>query len=261
MNKGTLVTAITIIFSIFSATDSVQADPFSKIVSAPTAASLSPRSFRMETHLFDGGGIVESVRYGLTGLVDIGVSYGGASMLGSDELSFQPHAGAFMSVRVIEETVKSPAVSIGFDSQGEGVYLSDADLRRFKRKSRGLYLAVSRNYSLLGDFAFHGGANYSFETKDDDSDPSFWIGLTKSIGPLGEIAVEYDAMSNNGEGGDIQLGDGFLNAALKLKLGPSFVIELDAGNLLRSPAFNGYGVLRDDPQPSRELRLLYFRRL
>ncbi|MFC1485967.1 hypothetical protein ACFL55_02960, partial [Candidatus Latescibacterota bacterium] len=146
----------------------------------PTAGTLPGKSYYLETYLFDGGGVTQRLAVGVTDLLDVGVSFSGANIIGSHPVVWQPHVGAQVRVRIIEESITSPGVAVGFDSQGEGQYLPSRD--RFRQKSKGAYLAISRNYRLLGDFGFHGGVNYSFEDADDQ-DPSFWVGVDKSLGP------------------------------------------------------------------------------
>ena len=70
-------------------------------------------------------------------------------------------------------------VSIGYDDQGKGAYIDSLD--RYSEKSKGLYLAVSKSFRLIGTFALHGGLNYSFERDDGDKDLNGYIGMEKSI--------------------------------------------------------------------------------
>ena len=132
--------------------------------------------------MFDGGGVSQRVVFGLFNYVNIGASFSGSDIIGSGKVNWQPHAGFQASVRVVEESMYNPAVSIGFDSQGQGPYIRGEKMNRFLNKSRGFYAVVSRNYNLLGNLGLHGGANYSPEDSDGDHDPSFWAGLDKDLG-------------------------------------------------------------------------------
>ena len=121
-----------------------------RVVTTPTAGSLPAKSYQLETHLFDGGGVTQRLLVGVTGHVDVGVSYSGANIIGSRSLDWPPHVGMQLRVRIIEETFGTPGVSLGFDSQGDGPFFEGEDLNRFRTKSRGAYIVVSRNYQLLG---------------------------------------------------------------------------------------------------------------
>ena len=153
--------------------------------------------------------------------------------------------------------MSAPAVSIGFDSQGQGPYIRGEKMNRFLNKSRGFYAVVSRNYNLLGNFGLHGGANYSLEDSDGDRDPTFWAGLDKDLGSNFEFACEYDFATNDNENGSITSGKGYLNSSFKIKLNSSFILELNLENILRNTKEDYLGVERDKPQPSREIRLTY----
>ena len=153
-----------------------------RLVDSPTAGTLPGKALLMETCLFDGGGVVQTAGFGVTELLDVGVSYGGAGIVGAGRVTWQPHVAFQVRVRIIEETERNPAIAIGFDSQGFGPFARGQELNRFRTKSRGAYLVVSRNYKLYGDLGFHGGVNYSLETDDGDEDPSFWAGIDKNIG-------------------------------------------------------------------------------
>ncbi len=229
-----------------------------RLVSAPTAGAVSSRTFAIETHLFDGGGVTERVRFGLTDYVTIGVSYSGSNIIGSQRVVWQPHAGAQIQIRIVEESMVSPAFALGFDSQGTGAYIPGENLDRFRSKSKGAYIVMSRNYSLLGDLGLHAGANYSFETADGDKDPSFWVGLNKSITGAIELCCEYDFATNDNEDDSITAGRGYLNGAVKINLGGSFTLEFDMQNLLRNEKIDLTGRSDEQPEPSREIRILYY---
>ncbi len=190
-------------------------------------------------------------------MIDIGVSYSGSRVIGSSMVDWQPHAGFQASVRIIEETMTAPAVLVGFDSQGSGPFIRSGGRNRFRLKSRGGYIVVSRNYSLLGDMGLHAGANYSLEDEDGDHDPSFWTGINKSLGSVIELCAEYDFAVNDNGGGSMEAENGYLNAALKWRFGGSFTLEFDMTNLLRNPGIDGTGRRIEEPEPSRELRFFY----
>lgn len=211
----------------------------------------------MDTQLFDGGGIMHMIGIGVTDLVNIGVSYGGSHIIGSTKISWQPHAAFQVRIRIVEESMKNPAVSIGFDSQGDGAYLGGKGLNRFLTKSRGVYAVVSRNYRLLGNMGFHGGVNYSLEEDDGDRDPSFWAGLNKSVGNNIEVCGEYDFATNDNERGSMNVKHGYLNSALKWSFGGVFTLEFDLKNILRNDKMDTEGLFREKPQVSREIRLFY----
>ena len=228
-----------------------------RLVIAPTAGSLPSKTYVLETVLFDGGGVAQRVSVGLTELVDIGVSYSGSNIIGSNSIVWQPHVGAQISIRVIEESMRNPGFSIGFDSQGVGQYIPGKNLNRFRTKSKGAYLVMSRNYSMLGDLGVHGGVNYSFEYDDGDKDPSFWIGIDKNIGNSIDVCCEYDLATNDNEDKGITSDRGYLNSAVKLNINNAFTLEFDLQNILRNAKKDSAGNTQDRPEPSRELRFYY----
>ena len=150
-----------------------------------------------------------------------------------------------------------PAVSVGFDSQGDGPFVPGKDNDRFRIKSRGGYVMVSRNYSMLGTLGLHGGANYSTECDDRDYGADFWGGLDKSLGSMVSFCSEYDFARNDDEHPDVEKRNGYLNAALKICINKSFTLEFDLKNILRDDILSTSGELIKDPQPSREIRIYY----
>ena len=231
--------------------------PPCRLVTTPTAGSLQGRTFMLDTQLYDGGGVVHMISIGIIDLVNVGVSYGGSHIIGSSHITWQPHACIQARVRIVEETMKNPAVSIGFDSQGDGPYRAGKGFNRFRLKSRGAYLVISRNYNLLGNLGFHGGVNYSLETDDNDRDPSFWGGVDKDIGNYIQLCCEYDFATNDNEDESITSNRGYLNAAIKWYVGNAFALEFDLKNILRNNKKDIMGHFNDKPEASREIRIMY----
>ena len=231
--------------------------PSCRLVNAPTAGSLPSKSYFMETHLFERGGVGQRFGYGLNDLVNIGISFSGSNIIGAERVQWQPHVGAQVRIRIVEESLKSPAFSVGFDSQGEGMYISGENFNRFRTKSKGFYLVMSRNYRILGNLGIHGGVNYSLEHDDGDKDPSFWVGIDKNIGDLFELCCEYDFATNDNEDETITSDRGYLNGAVKLNLGDIFILEFDLRNILRNAKKDFAGHTEERPEPSRELRIFY----
>lgn len=251
-----LITVCSLAAILFTASPPVCAQGVQplRLVTAPTAGTLPSRSWMTETHVFDGGGFAQRLSLGIAGLMDVGVSYSGANIIGSRRMVWQPHTGMQLRVRIIEETATTPAIAIGFDTQGDGEYIKA--LRRFRQKSKGAYLVVSRNYRLWGNLGFHGGANYSLED-EDDRDPSFWAGIDKDFGRYAALACEYDFATNDNEDDSMTANRGYLNAALKFSLSESFILEFDVRNILRNEKRDITGSFDTRPEPAREIRFTY----
>lgn len=227
------------------------------LVTLPTAGTIPWRTYNTGVQLFDGGGVVNTLNVGISELFNVGISFGGANIIGSSRAVWQPHIGFNAKVRIVEESMKSPAIAIGFDSQGDGPFIPKDGYRRFRIKSRGAYLLLSRNYNLLGTMGLHGGMSYSLEHSDKDYDATFWAGVDKSIGSIFNFCAEYDTAQNDNENDDIDKRSGYLNGALKITLNSSFTIEFDLKNILRDDILTQGGLLIKDPQPSREIRFYY----
>ncbi|MHB9030743.1 MAG: hypothetical protein ACYC9O_18400, partial [Candidatus Latescibacterota bacterium] len=85
------------------------ADVPCRLVDTPTAGSLAAREYLLESQIFDSGGVVQRALFGLNDYVNIGASYGGSHIIGSERVTWQPHVGFQIRVRLIEETLRGPA--------------------------------------------------------------------------------------------------------------------------------------------------------
>src|SRR5258706_7484235 len=151
-----------------------------------------------------------------------GLSYGGTGIIGSDSPVWSPSPGIVIKLGIIDETVILHAIAIGFDTQGKEPYL--ADLNRYTIKSPGLYAAFSKNYSVAGYLAIHGGINYSFERADGDDDPNLFAGIDKSLGPIASAVAEYNLGANDSNHDARGRGRGYFKVGFHFSAGKGFTI-------------------------------------
>jgi len=224
------------------------------LIDCPTAATLPRASFDVHVRDFSGGGLLTSINIGLHQQFMLGVSYGGTGVLGESKATWQNHPEFEVKYQVVPETYSVPAVTVGFSSQGYGDYLKDWD--RYRYKSRGFYLVVSKAYqTYTWATGFHGGFNYSLEhTKDDDSSPNFFFGFDMNINHNVAIVAEYDLALNDDkkhEGEEFGgKGWGYFGVGLRWIFYERLELGIDLKNLLNNR--------RDVNQFSRELRISYY---
>ncbi len=204
------------------------------IIDTPTAGLLPHGNYMLGMRIFAGGGIVTQLGVGFRERFELGVSYGGANIIGQGDVDWNPGVEFFVRYRLFDETLALPAFALGFDSQGWGEYNHEAE--RYLIKSRGFYGVFSKNYSFLGQLGLHLGGNLSLEGRDDDENvPNLFIGMHKSINPDLYIVAEYDLPITSGTKlEDVDNGVGFLNAGIRYLFDDNLFIEVDLRNLNRN---------------------------
>lgn len=203
------------------------------LVTAPTAGIIPRGAYLAEFRLFSNGGALAGISAGISQRFMFGISYGGARIIGDQEIQWHNQPGVEVKYRFIEESGKLPAVLLGFNSQGQGAYIDS--LKRYDTKAKGFYLVASKNYRLLGNMGFHAGLNYNpLEDDDGDGDPSFFVGFDKDINPEISFVLEYDAALNDNSTNIIGLGEGlgYLNAGIRWTMVQKFHLEVDFNNIL-----------------------------
>jgi len=221
-----------------------------KIVDCPTAGLLPRASFDLDLRIFAEGGLLAGLEVGLMDRLLVGFSFGGQHIVGSGDINWHPRVEFAAKYRVFEEGRRIPALAIGFDSQGFGAYADS--LGRYAIKSRGVYFASSKNYSLLGGLGVHGGVYYSFERDDGDEDPSAYVGIDKVLNAEVSVCAEYDFAVNDNDNNSLGSGNGYLNAGIRWTFAHKLDIEFDVKNLTRRS-----NVFLSDRKPSREVRVVY----
>ena len=202
------------------------------IIDTPTAGLLKRGAFSLEANFFQDGGLMFGLYAGALDRLTFGISYGGVGIIGKTNATMQKLPGVLLKYRLFDESEAMPAVALGFDSQGKETYIDS--LERFTIKSRGIFIAASKNYSFLGFLSFHGGVNWSMEKKDGDKDMNTFVGVEKSIGQEISFIAEYDFAFNDNHGNAYGRGNGYLNAGLRWALANGLTLGFDLKNVAKN---------------------------
>ena len=220
-----------------------------QLVESPTAGLLPGGSVGVDFRFYEGDGILGHLLVGMFGRGMAGISFGGRDLLGEDAVSLNPRVEFSARVRVLEEGYKMPGIAVGYASQGYGTY--DEELKRYTKKSKGVYVVASKNFMwFAGHTGIHVGANRSFEDDDGDDTVTGYVGVDVGLGRYAMLLAEYDLGLNDNADNSLGSGKGFLNAGLRVVASGSFAVEFDLKNIFR----NGMR----EPHPDRELRVVYF---
>ncbi len=221
------------------------------IIDTPTAGLLKRGAFSLEANFFQDGGLMFGLYAGALDRLTFGISYGGVGIIGKTNATMQKLPGVLLKYRLFDESEAMPAVAFGFDSQGKETYIDS--LERFTIKSRGIFIAASKNYSFLGFLSFHGGVNWSMEKKDGDKDMNTFVGVEKSIGQEISFIAEYDFAFNDNHGNAYGRGNGYLNAGLRWALANGLTLGFDLKNVAKNQQNVTFG--------NRTLKVEYVRTL
>ena len=217
------------------------------LIDVPSAKTLPAGKIEARLRMYPEGGLLSSLIVGVTDRFSLGVSYGGENIIGTGKVNINPQPCVHIRYLLLEEHFLSPAILIGFNSQGYGKY--NKELKRYAVKSRGLYGVVSKNTSFLGGLGIHGGVNWSLEKEDGDSDPNFFAGFHKRMGSSLVILGEYDTAINDNSDNAIGSGKGYLNLGVRWSFAQRLFVEFAWKNILK----NGKRV----EGSSREVKLFY----
>ncbi len=202
------------------------------VIDTPTAGLLKRGAFALESNFFQDGGLMFGLYAGALDRLTFGISYGGTGVIGKSAVNMQKLPGVMIKYRLIDENESMPAVAFGFDSQGKETYIDS--LERFTIKSRGIFVAASKNYSFLGFLSFHGGINWTMEKADGDKDMDVFIGLEKSIGQELSFLAEYDFGFNDSHGRALGQGKGYVNAGIRWSLANGLTLGFDLKNVVKN---------------------------
>ena len=208
------------------------------LIDIPTAGMLRSGMTSFQADFFHEDGLNIAFSYGVMDRLMIGLSYGATHAIGTEAPDWNEVPGVLARFRITEESESFPAIAVGFESQGAEEFIDDLD--RFKIKSPGAYLTVSKNFDASGYLGFHGGVNYSFEHGDGDKDINVFGGVDKSIGTFMALVGEYNFAMNDNTGEALGRGRGYLNAAVAFYPGAGIVLSLNLKDLLENQPHEGF---------------------
>ncbi|MCK4856814.1 MAG: hypothetical protein KAT58_02495, partial [candidate division Zixibacteria bacterium] len=229
--------------------------PPRELVDCPTAANLPRASFDFRVRTTSNGGLITQIHIGLHRRFSLGLSYGGEQVLGEGTADWYEHVTFMIKYQLVNETIITPAFTIGYDGQGSGRYFSDLD--RFMYKSKGFYLVVSKGYQTYQwASGLHVGINYSLESDgDNDDDVTFFFGADLSLQNDLLLVAEYDLALNDNIDAESYIGEhsgkgwGYLNVGLRWIFSERLELGLDFQNLFDNR--------RDTRSFTRGLRITY----
>jgi hypothetical protein len=203
---------------------------YRSLIDMPTAGILEKGFVGTTTDILPGGTVIAKLEVGVFDNVSFGISYGGANIIGAGTPDWYKLPGVNFRFRLFDESVSMPAISLGFDSQGKGVYFDSTS--RYAIKSPGFYGALSKNFAFLGFLSLHGCANYSLETKDGDNFLNIVVGFEKTVGSNLSIIGEYDFALNDNTTDIYGNGNGYLNLGIRWAMADGFTLGFDLRDLL-----------------------------
>ncbi len=226
------------------------------LINSPTAGILQRGEAEINAKIYKNNGLILGAKVGLFRRFMFGFSYGAEQIVGNQEPDWHERVEFNAKFRIFDETFTIPAIAIGYDSQGHGHYYGD--VRRYDIKSKGFYLATSKNFAFMGNLGVHLGANYSLETEDKDEEISFFAGIDKSIGEMLVFICDYDVGWNDNDDWDEQsmdetikgLGRGYFNASLDVHFTEHLVLKISLYDLLENR--------KDTIGSDRTISLLYY---
>lgn len=230
------------------------------LIDLPTAGTYPRGHYDIGLRFYPNGGAVMSTNIGLSSRLMIGTSYGAENALSNRSPHWNPGMEFAVKFRIVDELEYFPAISLGFNSQGDGGWSSE--FQRYAYKSRGFYVVASRGiYFYKWTSGWHAGLNYSYEKKvDEDNNINFFGGFDATFDYNVALMLEYDAAINDDRSSlpnDSAYtfsgkGRGYLNASVKWLFTDNLELEIMFKDLLVNR--------RESQTFSREVRMTYIDR-
>ncbi|MFB0517026.1 MAG: hypothetical protein ACETWG_10565 [Candidatus Neomarinimicrobiota bacterium] len=234
------------------------------LVTIPTAGTLQRGQYEFDVLMQTGGGILGRLGIGLSDRFSLGMSYGIQQFIGDEQPKInRKMPEAQLKFRIYDESYKMPALALGLETQGRGLFHEDMPVvsgedtltvARYDIKAIGLYLVASKNWNILGNFGSHFGICKNFLEEDEtDKDINFFFGVDKDLSPGISAFIEYNAAldDNDYDYDEISFGQGrgYLNAGIRLNVAASLYMEVDFNDILTNKGEVKY--------LSREVKVVY----
>ena len=224
--------------------------PSKTLIDMPTAAALERGEYDFEFRIYPNGGILGGFTVGLFKRFNMGIYFGGTDVI-SDKpaVEWNKEPGVLVKYRLFEECRLLPALALGFCNQGYGFY--NDSLNRYLVKSKGLFVAASKNLQYLPhrDLGIHGAVNYNTTEQDDDEDFNFTLGADLYLNEELALVAEYDFAYNDDEENSFGSGDGYFNAGIRWTFARHLLFQFHFRDIFDNSKFSD--------SPSREIKIVY----
>ncbi|MEO0283958.1 MAG: hypothetical protein ABIN17_02670 [candidate division WOR-3 bacterium] len=191
----------------------------------PFAKILSRGEFKFDIRFQKKGGLLFSLDASILDKFSFGLRYGGLGIVGDQKVEFYPFPGINVSYLLIEESIYLPSVLLGIETQGFDEYFELTE--RYFVKSKGIFLAISKDLNILRGFILNGGINRTFETKDEKNGMDVFSSLILNFSPEFSIFSEYSFGFN-----DPIHKKGIFNAGVLFNLQDQFFFSFSFRDLL-----------------------------
>lgn len=193
------------------------------VVDKPTAGILPNGSYSLRGRAGPESSFLVGLNIGFREIIQIGASFGAQNVFDHGSPVVNDYPGFQVRARILPEGA-GPALALGFDSQGQGVY--HENLERYDRKSPGFYAVLSKNYQLrLGELSIHGGVSWSTERRDDNDPNVFGAADWTFFERLVLLFAVDGALNDNGDDSFGQSGV-YIDAGVGWYFGESLVMSL-----------------------------------
>jgi hypothetical protein len=208
-------------------------------VLSPTAGVLSRGEARIHQKIYRADSMSIGAEVGLFENFMFGLSYGAEHIVGDQKPVWYNRVDPKIKYRIINETLEIPAIAIGIDTQGHGLY--NKQTKRYDIKSKGLYAVASKNFTFLGLLGVDFGANFTFERADSDDKRYFdmFAGMYKTLGNSVIIYAEFigalnDYDRNNDEVDRGNRGNPYVNTAVQIQVSDNLSMKLQMFDMFRN---------------------------
>jgi hypothetical protein len=201
-----------------------------KIVDLPHCGMLTNNHLGLDFNFIKNGALMVAGEYSFLNFINAGISLGANNVIGDDEIVFQKYPGLNLKFRILDESLKLPAIALGFSNQGFSGYLDN--LERYNTLSPGLFLVFSKSFNWkLGYLASHLGINYSFENEESSRTPNIYFGIEQSISSNISANIEYNFQLDEVEN-KLYDQNGLLNLSIRAGILQGMTIELQLKDIL-----------------------------
>lgn len=210
---------------------------YRSLVDLPTAGVLSKGFSGVSLDVMPFGVVITKIEVGVFDGFCFGISYGGSNIIGTGTIDWYKLPSINVRARIIDETETFPALAVGFDSQGKGLY--NKELERYEIKSPGFFATASKNFEFFGYLSVHGIVNYSLEREDGDKDLNLGVGFEKTIGEKISLVGEYDFAVNDNTGSSLGKGNGYMNLGIRWSVGDGLTLGVNLRDMLKNKRIMG----------------------